>query len=129
MARPSGRLLFNYKIRMRMSKHLSHFVSHSLLKVVLHRFLFLNPVVLSSPAFNLHPFTNPHTHMCTHRQMTINSLNQCFFLGYQSYLYFLASLLKCEMTDFCLAALQEETIQLRFKGTIFREGLVVGALR
>lgn len=57
------------------------------------------------------------------RQMNINSLNQCFFLGHQSYLCFLASLLRCEMTDFCLAVLREETIQLCFKGTIFREGV------
>lgn len=59
--------------------------------------------------------------------MNINSLNQCSFLGHQSYLRFLASPLRCEMTDFCLAVLQEETIQLCFKGTIFREGgLVAG---
>lgn len=29
------------------------------------------------------------------------------------------------MTDFCLAVLQEETTQLCFKGTIFREGVCV----
>lgn len=56
------------------------------------------------------------------RQMNITSLNQCFFFGHQSYLHFLVSLLRCEMTEFCLAALQEETIQPRFKGTIFRGG-------
>ena len=54
--------------------------------------------------------------------MNINSLNQCFFLGHQSYLRLLSPALRCEMTDFCLAVLQEETTQLRFKGTIFRGG-------
>lgn len=56
--------------------------------------------------------------------MNITSLNHCFFLAHQSYLHFLVSPLRCEMTDFCLAALQEETTQPRFKGTIFRGGLV-----
>lgn len=56
------------------------------------------------------------------RQMNITSLNQCFFLAHQSYLHFLVWPLRCEMTDFCLAALQEETTQPRFKGTIFRGG-------
>ena len=72
-----------------------------------------------------------HTHtldQTTHTPCILCCWEYCYYKSSghkQSYLCFLSSLLRCEMTDFCLAVLQGETTQLCFKGTIFREGGLV----